>query len=129
LGNAVAAVHHNTNEMELRAYQQDAVDNVFNSWQNFDRALGVAPTGSGKTIIFADGAARGLAPDGGRTLILAHRDELVNQAIDKIGGARGSSPARKRPNYSHHGKRRSWLPVSNPFVPSVRVYLSPHPQS
>lgn len=70
--------------MALRAYQQDAVDSVFNSWQNFDRALGVAPTGSGKTIIFADGAARGLASDGGRTLILAYRDELVNQAIDKI---------------------------------------------
>ena len=70
--------------MELRAYQQDAVDGVFKSWQGFDRVLGVAPTGSGKTIIFADGAARGLAADGGRTLILAHRDELVNQAINKI---------------------------------------------
>jgi superfamily II DNA or RNA helicase len=70
--------------MELRAYQQDAVDSVFNSWQSFDRVLGVAPTGSGKTIIFAEGAARGLASDGGRTLMLAHRDELVNQAIDKI---------------------------------------------
>jgi superfamily II DNA or RNA helicase len=72
------------NKMELRDYQQDAVDSVFNSWQNFDRVLGVAPTGAGKTIIFAEGAARGLASDGGRTLILAHRDELVNQAIDKI---------------------------------------------
>jgi superfamily II DNA or RNA helicase len=78
------AIPECNNEMELRAYQQDAVDSVFKSWQNFDRALGIAPTGSGKTLIFAQVAARGLAADGGRTLILAHRDELVSQAIDKI---------------------------------------------
>lgn len=62
----------------------DAVNGVIKSWRDFDRVLGVAPTGSGKTIIFAGNAERGLTEDGGKTLIIAHREELIDQAIDKI---------------------------------------------
>jgi superfamily II DNA or RNA helicase len=44
------------------------------------RPLLVLPTGTGKTIIFALLVQR----RGGRALILAHRDELLQQAVDKL---------------------------------------------
>src|SRR5689334_17118928 len=50
------------------------------------RQLVVMPTGAGKTIVFAKLAER-LQPK--RTLILAHREELIDQAVDKIAKATG----------------------------------------
>jgi hypothetical protein len=71
----------------LRLYQQQAVDGVFAAWREFDRVLGVAPTGSGKTIQFAHIGARRI--HAGPVLILAHRDELLDQARTKIAQAVG----------------------------------------
>jgi superfamily II DNA or RNA helicase len=68
--------------MQLRPYQQEAINSVLTKWNEFDRLLGVAPTGSGKTIKFAHIASRRLPT--GRVLILAHRDELIDQARDKL---------------------------------------------
>jgi superfamily II DNA or RNA helicase len=39
--------------MQLRPYQEEAINSVLTEWAEFDRLLGVAPTGSGKTIKFA----------------------------------------------------------------------------
>ena len=36
--------------MELRPYQQKAVDAGFNSWREFSKTLLVLPTGTGKTV-------------------------------------------------------------------------------
>jgi superfamily II DNA or RNA helicase len=72
---------------ELRDYQKSAVDGVLKSWLDFDRVLGVSPTGSGKTVIFADIADQ--RKDAGRVLILAHREEMIDQAIGKLQEARG----------------------------------------
>jgi superfamily II DNA or RNA helicase len=80
---------------ELRGYQREAVASVRKSWTEFDRSLGVAPTGSGKTIVFADIAEKRLAL-GGRVLILAHRDELIEQAIDKLYRARALRAAKEK---------------------------------
>jgi len=44
------------------------------------RQLVALPTGTGKTVIFSTAAKR----RNGRTLILAHRDELIQQAVDKL---------------------------------------------
>ena len=70
------------NRIALRPYQVEAMSGVRKSWTKFDRSLGVAPTGSGKTIIFAHIAEKRLSR--GRVLILAHREELIDQAIDKL---------------------------------------------
>src|SRR6266487_2656271 len=68
----------------LRDYQQEAVDLVMASWQEnkAGRELLVLATGSGKTVIFSE-IAKLLAEQGVLTLILAHRDDLLDQAIDK----------------------------------------------
>ena len=78
--------------MNLRPYQAEAVDAVFRSWGEFERILLVLPTGTGKTVIFSHVAAR-LVREGGRVLILAHRDELIRQAVDKLRRATGLDAA------------------------------------
>jgi superfamily II DNA or RNA helicase len=80
--------------IELREYQKEASASVFKSWQEFNRVLGVAPTGSGKTIIFADIAQQ--RQSNGPVLILAHRDELIDQAIDKLHKARRLFAAKEK---------------------------------
>lgn len=71
--------------MQLRPYQSECIGQVNAKWLEHRRLLIVLPTGGGKTIIFANLAAS--LP--GRTLILAHREELLQQAIDKIRRATG----------------------------------------
>lgn len=75
-------------DMALRPYQTRVVSAVENALQGseFNRVLMVVPTGGGKTIMFAKIAQHTLP---GRTLILAHRDELIRQAVDKIAQATG----------------------------------------
>jgi superfamily II DNA or RNA helicase len=68
--------------LDLRPYQLQSINSVLRKWSEFDRLLGVAPTGSGKTIKFAHIAnARAQT---GRVLIMAHRDELIDQARGKL---------------------------------------------
>lgn len=71
--------------MQLRPYQQRAISAVTSGFESFDRQLAVAATGAGKTVIFSHLAAN--TP--GRTLILAHRQELVWQAVQKLKDATG----------------------------------------
>jgi superfamily II DNA or RNA helicase len=44
----------------------------------------VLPTGAGKTVVFAHLTAWWRANHRSRVLVLAHRDELVNQAAEKL---------------------------------------------
>jgi len=74
--------------MELRAYQLEALRAVLFQWRTVRRTLLVLPTGTGKTIVFSHLAKR-LAEAGKRVLILAHREELIDQAIDKLHRATG----------------------------------------
>jgi superfamily II DNA or RNA helicase len=69
--------------MNLRPYQEQAVAGIYRSWQQWRKTLLVLPTGCGKTIVFAHMAAREVEA-GNRVLILAHREELVQQAADKL---------------------------------------------
>ena len=70
--------------LALRPYQQDAITAVEDALQRgVTRPLIVSPTGCGKTLIFASLIAR----RGGSALVLAHRDELLRQAAEKIAQA------------------------------------------
>ena len=65
--------------MQLRPYQQKAVEAINEQWKEWQRELLVLPTGCGKTVVFNT-----VAHDRpGNVLILAHRDELIEQARDK----------------------------------------------
>jgi len=74
--------------MKLRPYQSAASDAIFAEWQEHDSTLVVMPTGGGKTILFAD-VIRRMFPR--RALVLAHREELIFQARDKIQRVTGLS--------------------------------------
>src|SRR3989475_4967611 len=64
-----------------RPYQHEAVAALLAAAaRGVQRPLLVLPTGTGKTIIVALLVQR----RGGRALILAHRDELIQQAVDKL---------------------------------------------
>ena len=71
--------------MSLRDYQNAFVEAALSKWSEHDRLLGVAPTGSGKTIMAAELCRRLEGP----ILFLADAKELVNQAADKIGSWTG----------------------------------------
>ena len=83
--------------LTLRPYQETALDRIRDAdARNYRRLLGVAATGLGKTVIFTSLAQQ----RGSRTLILAHRDELIVQAAGKVlevfgamGTDIGASPA------------------------------------
>ncbi len=67
--------------LRLRDYQQHACDAVFREWQAVNSTLVVSPTGTGKTVLMC-GIVQRLFPR--RVMILAHREELIFQAQDKI---------------------------------------------
>lgn len=75
--------------MDLRPYQEEAVAAVEREWASgHRRTLLALPTGTGKTVVFAKIVER-VADAGGRSLVLAHRGELLDQAADKIAGVTG----------------------------------------
>ena len=66
--------------IQLRDYQQDAHDAVMGQYLNGTRrTLIVLPTGAGKTIVFGSLIAKA-SVEGCRSLVLAHTEELVDQA-------------------------------------------------
>ena len=79
--------------MKLRDYQNAAVEGVLNAWKTCRSALCVLPTGCGKTVVFAEVIRLMLfSRPGGRAthaMILAHREELVHQAADKVSKVAG----------------------------------------
>lgn len=81
--------------MELRPYQKEAVSAIREGWNQWQKELLVLPTGCGKTVVFNTVAHE--RP--GNVLILAHRDELIEQARDKylrmFGGLPGKIKAQE----------------------------------
>lgn len=73
--------------MRLRPYQEEAVAAVLADLGRRRSTLAVMPTGTGKTLVFA-AVAKAMRPRG-RALVLAHTEELINQAATKIQRAVG----------------------------------------
>ena len=68
--------------MQLRKYQEDCLDAIVENMQAGVRhQLVVMATGLGKTVVFSNLPAR---LNKGKMLVIAHRSELLDQAVDKI---------------------------------------------
>ncbi|WP_314945118.1 DEAD/DEAH box helicase [Olsenella uli] len=103
--------------IELRNYQREAVNKIFEEWgSGHSRTLLVQATGTGKTVVFAE-VVRRVAEEGGRSLVLAHRGELLEQAADKIGRATGLTCAVEKAESTSVG---SWERVT---VGSVQTLM------
>jgi DNA repair protein RadD len=71
--------------MELRWYQQEAVEAVYNHLcTQAGNPIVCLPTGSGKSLVIAELARRAITDFGGRVLVLQHRKELISQNADKV---------------------------------------------
>ncbi|TVQ34032.1 MAG: DNA helicase [Phycisphaeraceae bacterium] len=71
--------------MQLRPYQREAVDAVYNHLRTRDdNPCVVIPTGGGKTPLLATICRDAVERWSGRVVILAHVKELLEQAADKL---------------------------------------------
>ena len=103
--------------MELRPYQQEAKDSIFEEWdKGVNKTLLVLPTGCGKTIVFAK-VAEECVRRGSQVLILVHRGELLDQAADKIKTVTGLNCATEKAEETCLG---SWFNIT---VGSVQTMM------
>jgi len=70
--------------MILRERQKTFVERSVTALRERGNTLGVAPTGAGKSIMLASVVGRLARQDNARACILAHRDEITAQNIDKF---------------------------------------------
>ena len=101
--------------MNLRPYQEEAIQAIEAGWPEYKKQLLVLPTGCGKTICFSQVAKD--QTDKGRVLILAHRDELIEQARDKYHSLTGDFTAKEKAEETSVG---SFWPVT---VGSVQTLM------
>lgn len=102
--------------VQLRPYQHEAVAAVIEARRAGVRRMVLAlPTGAGKTVIFAELIRRARHT----VLVLAHRDELVVQARDKIDAALRRDPNDRRIVAIEQGNA-SAPPDASVLVASIR---------
>ena len=85
--------------MKLRDYQQNAVDAIHEAFQTHRSGLVVLPTGTGKTVLFSHVAHN----TAGRVMVMAHREELIWQAADKLGKVTGEEVGIEMAEYRASG--------------------------
>lgn len=74
--------------MHLRDYQTDAISKTLAAWREHSDVLGVAATGAGKTVIFISLLTQLLGTER-RGVVLAHREELIYQPIERLRAVAG----------------------------------------
>lgn len=68
----------------LRPYQEEAITAIRGEWANGNKStLLVMATGTGKTSVFGEIANRAIH-NGKRVLVIAHREELIDQAAKRL---------------------------------------------
>ncbi len=106
--------------MKLRDYQEAAAAGVFSEWEEHSSTLVVLPTGLGKTVLFAD-VIRQMHGRGMRAMVLAHREELITQAADKIRRVTGLEVQIEMGEYHVHPYFGQMPPV---VVSTVQTHCS-----
>ena len=91
--------------LNLRPYQQEACDAAEKELINGSaRTLVVMPTGTGKTICFIELLKR--FRNRGRCMVIAHRNELIQQAVHRISEWTGEFPGIEKAELNTHAIRR-----------------------
>lgn len=75
-------------DFTLRDYQLDLIRKVYLAWKQQRRVLAQLPTGGGKTVVFSK-ITQDFTDRNKKVLILAHREELILQAAQKVGTITG----------------------------------------
>ena len=99
--------------MRLRHYQQEAVAGILGQFEKSNSTLAVLATGMGKTVIAAHVIKEMMKR--GRVMVIAHREELIQQAAEKIKLVTGVEPdIEMAGHYSNEGGmfKRSPIVVS-----------------
>jgi len=75
-------------KLELRPYQQAAIDGLYDYWSSKrgNDPIIVAPTGAGKSLILAKLVEDALSYPGTRVLMLTHVSELIQQNAEELVG-------------------------------------------
>lgn len=103
---------------ELRPYQVEAIAEIERAWESGHRStILVLATGLGKTTVFTEIARRARDARRGRTLVLAHRIELVEQAAARLETGTLTT------EIESGDRRASWLqlPTSDAVVATVQT--------
>ena len=110
----------------LRNYQIEAKNAILNEWKYGNKnTLLVLPTGTGKTVVFS-AVAKEVVNHNNRVLILAHREELLDQAMSKINNIIGLQPVLEKASKHSYG---SEIPITVASIQSLcrpnRLYEFP----
>lgn len=92
-----------TQPRQLRGYQIEAADAVCAAFERDVHGPAVVlPTGSGKTTVIAELARRDVQR-GGRVLLMAHRNELIEQMADAVMAVNPTGPVPAKIGGPHKG--------------------------
>jgi superfamily II DNA or RNA helicase len=80
---------------KMRPYQEEAVAATIKAINEKLDPLLIMATGTGKTVVFAEVIKR-IASVDRRSLVMAHRNELIDQAIAKISSVAGIRPGKEK---------------------------------
>lgn len=99
--------------MDLRDYQHLAVRGSFDRLREGQTTLIVLPTGCGKTVVFSE-IIRYCVGRGKRAMVVAHREELIDQAASKIKAIAGIEPDKEMAEFrAPHGFGKSKVVVAS----------------
>ena len=81
---SVADNFYNFRKIEIRDYQQEAIDKIYGVWNSgVTKVMFQMPTGTGKTVIFNQIVKQELEKKS-TVLIVAHRQELIRQNLERL---------------------------------------------
>jgi len=101
--------------MELRPYQQEMIEAVYEQWKTFQSCVVIAATGTGKSHAIA-GIAGNEADYGNKVLILAQRGEIIEQNAKKLQLSTGHVCAIEKAEQTSIG---SYLPIVHGSVQTM----------
>ena len=90
------AATHMPGGFTMRDYQESSIRSIFHDLATYKATLLVLATGCGKTVVFTRAAKIEVELRKGRVLILAHSDELLDQAADKLKKSTGLYAAKEK---------------------------------